>query len=45
MPNASILPDIRQKILEADLSEMFSDSSEPGISKLTNEWTTRQRNL
>ena len=49
MPNASILPDIRQKILEADLSEMFSDGSKPGISKWMNEWMnewmTRQRNL
>jgi len=32
MPNASILPDIREKILVADLSEMFSDISKLGIS-------------
>ena len=31
--NASILPDIRQTIQEADLLEMFSDVSKPGINK------------
>ena len=33
MRNASKRPDVRQKILEADLSEMFSDVSKPGINK------------
>jgi len=33
MPNASILPDVREKIIVADLSEMFSDISKPGILK------------
>ena len=44
MPNASILPDIKQKILEADLSEMFSDGSKPGISKWMNEWMNEWMN-